>query len=210
MAVALTALFLALGGVSYGLAVGSIGSREIKNNSVRSVDIRNNDVRSQDVRNGSLLATDFRAGQLPAGPRGITGPQGPPGERGVSNAASVSQYVGGPLPESPPALLGRLDLPAGAYVVFARVVISGSTGGSAYVATCELDVGGSKDTAVVRDEAPAGGGSIPVTLTLLRNLASAGSATLGCYDTASEAASWNDLQITAISVGNVAPSVATP
>jgi hypothetical protein len=78
--VAYLALFIALGGTSYGVATGSIGSREIKNNSVRSKDIRNDDVRGKDIRtgtirssdvaNGSLLAKDFKRGQLPAGPPG--------------------------------------------------------------------------------------------------------------------------------------------
>ena len=51
MVVAMTALFLSLGGVSYGLATGAIDGREIKNNSIRTAD----------VRNGGLLGKDFRA-----------------------------------------------------------------------------------------------------------------------------------------------------
>jgi hypothetical protein len=49
MAVATIALFVSLGGVSYGVATGSIDSREIKNN----------DVRGKDVRNGTLSAFDL-------------------------------------------------------------------------------------------------------------------------------------------------------
>ena len=76
MVVALIALFVSFGGVSYGLATGSINSREIKNNSIRSKDVRDNAIRGLDVRNGSLSAADFTAGQLPAGPAGPAGPQG--------------------------------------------------------------------------------------------------------------------------------------
>ena len=36
MVVALIALFVAMGGVSYGVATGSIDGREIKNNTVRA------------------------------------------------------------------------------------------------------------------------------------------------------------------------------
>jgi hypothetical protein len=72
----LIALFVALGGTSYGLASGAIGSREIKNNTVRSKDIRNGQILSKDVRNGSLLSKDFKAGQLPREPAGATGPPG--------------------------------------------------------------------------------------------------------------------------------------
>jgi hypothetical protein len=49
MVVALIALFVALGGVSYGVATGSIDSREIKNNTVRGKDIRNRTIRFRDV-----------------------------------------------------------------------------------------------------------------------------------------------------------------
>jgi len=62
--VALIALFLAMGGVSYGLATGSIDSREIKNNTIRSNDIRNGQVRTQDVRNNNLRGEDIRSNTL--------------------------------------------------------------------------------------------------------------------------------------------------
>jgi len=45
------ALFLALGGSSYALTVGS-GS--IRNNSIRSVDVRNGQLRDRDMKRGSL------------------------------------------------------------------------------------------------------------------------------------------------------------
>jgi len=56
--IASTALFVSLGGVSYGVATGSIDSREIKNNAVRSNDIRNGTVRGGDVRNNSITGAD--------------------------------------------------------------------------------------------------------------------------------------------------------
>jgi len=100
--VASIALFIALGGTSYGLATGSIGSTEITNNSVRSKDLRNNDVRGKDIRNGTigspditdgaLLAKDFKAGQLPAGERGQRGPQGEPGTPG-EDATKLFAYI---------------------------------------------------------------------------------------------------------------------
>ena len=76
--ISLIALFVALGGTSYGLASGAIDSREIKNNTVRT----------KDVRNGSLLSRDFKAGQLPAGSRGATGPAGPAGRSALSALTS--------------------------------------------------------------------------------------------------------------------------
>ena len=67
MVVALIALFVSLGGVSYGVASGSIDSREIRNNSVRSKDIRNNSLLSRDVRDGALRSSDIREGEVRAG-----------------------------------------------------------------------------------------------------------------------------------------------
>ncbi len=56
--IASIALFVSLGGVSYGVATGSIDSREIKNNNVRSRDLRNNDVRGTDIRTGTVVGSD--------------------------------------------------------------------------------------------------------------------------------------------------------
>jgi hypothetical protein len=69
-------LFIVLGGTSWAVASGTIGSREIKNGSILSKDIKNGQVTGADVDNGSLAAKDFAKGQLkagPAGPRGAAG-----------------------------------------------------------------------------------------------------------------------------------------
>ncbi len=58
MGVALVALFVSLGGVSYGVATGSIDSREIKNNTIRTRDLRNNEVRGRDIRNSTIGGRD--------------------------------------------------------------------------------------------------------------------------------------------------------
>lgn len=54
------ALFVSLGGVSYGVATGFIDSREIKNNQVRSSDLRNNSIRTFDLRNNEVRGFDIR------------------------------------------------------------------------------------------------------------------------------------------------------
>jgi len=99
------ALFVALSGTSYAavaLDAGSVGSREIRNRSVKAVDIGRGAVRSRqiaanavttskiasgtinsdDVQDGSLLSTDFRPGQLPQGAKGDAGAPGPQGIQG--------------------------------------------------------------------------------------------------------------------------------
>src|SRR5829696_6741477 len=67
MAVALTALFVALGGVGYAAAV--IGSAQIKNNSVQSKDIRNRTISGKDVKGNSLRGIQINEaslGQVPS------------------------------------------------------------------------------------------------------------------------------------------------
>ena len=62
LAVSMVALFISLGGVGY--AAATIGSAQIKNNSVRSKDIRNNDIRGKDIRAGTLGSSDVKDNAL--------------------------------------------------------------------------------------------------------------------------------------------------
>ncbi len=64
LVIACIALFVALGGVSYGLATGSIDSREIADNTIRSKDIRDNSVYSRDLRNNDIRDIDIRNGTI--------------------------------------------------------------------------------------------------------------------------------------------------
>ena len=60
LVIACIALFVSLGGVSYGVATGFIDSREIKNNEIRSTDVRNNEIRTRDLRNNEIRGIDVR------------------------------------------------------------------------------------------------------------------------------------------------------
>jgi hypothetical protein len=87
MAVAFTALTVALGGTSYAIAqlpANSVGTKQLKKNAVTSVK----------VKDRSLLAKDFKRGQLPRGQRGPAGPQGAPGAPGAPGATNVTVRVG--------------------------------------------------------------------------------------------------------------------
>jgi hypothetical protein len=127
------AVFISLGGTSYGLASGAIGSRELRNNSVASADLRNNSVasadlrnndvrgrdiltgtiRSSDVGNASLLAEDFAPGQLPKGEKGD---RGPPGSDAQFNGAPAGGDLTGtyPNPQLAPGAVGSGELADGA------------------------------------------------------------------------------------------------
>jgi hypothetical protein len=62
MIVACLALFVALGGVGY--AAATIGSSQIKNNSIRSGDIRNSTITGKDVKNSGLTGSDIKNSSL--------------------------------------------------------------------------------------------------------------------------------------------------
>jgi hypothetical protein len=93
MGVALVALFVALSGTSYAvsrvaLPENSVGTTQLRNDSVTRAKIAHESITSVLIKDGSLLVQDFKAGQLPAGPAGpvgpagLAGPQGPKGDRG--------------------------------------------------------------------------------------------------------------------------------
>ena len=90
-AISLTALFVALGGTSYAL---TIGTSHVRDNSLTSADVRNNTLTTRDVRDRSLLARDFRPGQLPSGPAGPAGLMGPAGPQGAPGAVGERGETG--------------------------------------------------------------------------------------------------------------------
>jgi hypothetical protein len=61
------ALFMALGGVSYGFAAGSIDSREILNNTIRGKDVHQETLTGSDVKDGKLGGADLAADSLGGG-----------------------------------------------------------------------------------------------------------------------------------------------
>ena len=64
-ALSLIALFVALGGTTY--AAATIGSGQVRNNSLRSADIRNNSLSSKDIKNRSLRGVDIRGSTITGG-----------------------------------------------------------------------------------------------------------------------------------------------
>jgi hypothetical protein len=67
MAVAVTALIVALGGTSYAVvkpAPRSVGSKELKRNAVTSAHIKANAIKSSDVKDGSLTGKDVEESSL--------------------------------------------------------------------------------------------------------------------------------------------------
>jgi hypothetical protein len=87
MAVALLALFIAFGGTSYAtvhalVPANSVGTTQLKNDSVTRAKLAHQSITSALIKPGSLLASDFAPGQLPSGPQGPAGPAGASGPKG--------------------------------------------------------------------------------------------------------------------------------
>jgi hypothetical protein len=89
-------LFVVLGGSATAARV-LITGKNVKDGSLTGADIKKDSIVSSHIKNGSLLGEDFKAGQLPAGPKGDTGPQGPKGDSGSQGAKgdAGSQGVAG-------------------------------------------------------------------------------------------------------------------
>ena len=102
--IALCALFVALGGTSY--AVTKIGSKQIRNNTVRSVDIKNRTIKSRDIARG-VIGSTLQSSAAQA----------------VRDVGPTS--VGASQSYTPVATLGGLE--PGAYVLLAKVNQSSNT-----------------------------------------------------------------------------------
>jgi hypothetical protein len=64
LVIACIALFLSMGGVSYGLATGSINSREIRNNTIQSRDVRNGKILGRDLKRATVGGREVRESRL--------------------------------------------------------------------------------------------------------------------------------------------------
>ena len=96
---ATVAVFIALGGVSYAVATGSIDTREIKNNTIRGIDVRNGAVQAADLAPGALPprgATGAAGATGPAGTNGATGATGSTGSSGATGATGATGDQGPP------------------------------------------------------------------------------------------------------------------
>ena len=129
LVIACIALFIALGGVSYGLATGSIDGREIKNNSVTGADIRNASLRGNEAK-----PDGFGGGAIKEDTLGTV-----PFAQGVARAAVVN--------------------PAGQIVRERGGATALRTGPGRYAVTFANDVRGCIYNATIGDEATGGPGS---------------------------------------------------
>jgi hypothetical protein len=92
LVVACLALFVALSGVGY--AAATIGSAQIKNNSVKSADIKNGGIASKDLSSSTISALQGQKGEKgDTGAQGAPGAPGAPGADGADGTALAYAYV---------------------------------------------------------------------------------------------------------------------
>ena len=216
------ALIVALGGTSYAAVA-------IPKNSIGSKEIANSSITSKDVKNGALKAADFKAGQLPTGTGGSAGPAGPPGPAGATGQTGPAGPAGSAGPAGPQGPIGpstgfhtstpdvaqqfwntldqtvaTLDLPAGSYVLTAKVMGDNNSATDPALLDCQLRVNGSSvDTSgVVKVEDTSGADRAFIPLTGTATVQAATTATLVC-DSTTSTGTWTDRVISAVKVGSI-------
>lgn len=103
----------------------SLTTFDIADNTIHSFDIKNSTVRSADIRDGSLLAKDFKAGSLPAGPKGATGARGATGPAGADGSDGAPGVAGPAGTDGAPARWvlvdanGQIEAQSGGFTVIA-------------------------------------------------------------------------------------------
>lgn len=110
MAVALLALFMAIGGVGYAAKVAkqnSVTSKSIKNSTIVGADVKDDGLTGADILESSLQGLSGTTG-----PTGATGPTGPQGPQGIQGPSGVTGPAGGDLTGTYP----NLQIAAGAVV----------------------------------------------------------------------------------------------
>jgi hypothetical protein len=183
--VAYLALFVALGGGAYAagqLSKNTVGTKQLKRDSVTSLK----------VRDGSLRPEDFAKGTL-QGAEGAQGAQGPPGTPGTSRGFQAFGSVNYDKFSSSPygSTVVSLDVPPGAYFATASVAAETVNAITGTVICRLINEGGAGLRSATTRAQPvrADGTADNFTLTALFQVTSGQTLDLECYtDTATSGA----------------------
>lgn len=209
--VAMIALFVALGGVSY--AAGQIGTAQIKNgaitakklkrNAIVTAKIKNDAVTGAKIRNGAVTGAKVDESTLGTVPSAATlAGRGPAAfeSKGFISQGDVSPVN---LPSSAVTEVGALALPAGTYLVLGRGGINNNGSPVGAGQKCTLAAGGSEQTISFGALA---GGSDPgdrdeFSAQVIAHLPAPGQAVLSCeMNAAWESGNVTDPSIAAVSL----------
>ena len=173
---------------------------------------------------GSKGAGGLQGPQGAQGPQGLQGPQGVQGKQGaqgspgaqgpngvvnaLTNAAETGSCCQAVSSANGGAPVTTLALPAGRWVILAKVHINDEPGGEAskaqYSAICQLVAGTDSDYGNVQGTSSTviggvGSGST-ASMDVIHEFTAPGIASLNCFSPASAPAGWTDARITAIQV----------
>lgn len=212
--IALVALFVALGGTSYGAFVitgknvknGSLTGKDVKNNSLTGDDVKNGSLRGRDVKDRTLGNTDIRNNSL----RGGQINESTLGK--VPSAASADAVVSGNRAFSTfhdasillPTTLGTiatLNVPAGRYVVIANATMFNQSNTNSPLDSCSLTAGGDSDLQRFDVAGATSDDQESYTGTVVHDFAAAGAIGLSCQDGGTGDVKAQNLKITALQVG---------
>lgn len=221
MLVATAALVGVAGG---GYAASLVTGAQIKDGSITGADIKNKSIGLAKLTPAARTALAGRRGPAgtngaegprgaagPTGPAGATGPTGPAGAtgstgpRGPSEVLSVRRSNGGAVqPADSTITIKSLSLPAGSYLVTARLGVD-DLSGSRRVPECRLVVGSVQDSELVVlngtiNDSKSCHLSLPVTI------AAATPAVLQLVTPASSQTRFSESYITALKVESVTTS----
>jgi hypothetical protein len=202
--VALLALFVALGGTAVAASnalvpKNSVGSAQVINGSLQKADLSGRTITALRGDRGAPGPIGIQGPPGPAGTQGLRGDKGDKGDKGDPGAGGTDAYD-----KTKP--LGLDGLPAGNYLIVAKV---GSTGGTGdVVLDCTLNTapsGGGPTTQLDHASARANTGTgTPVTAIPLQALASFSvKQDLSLLCGATGGATVTDPQLSAISVGTI-------
>ena len=154
MAIALIALFVALGGSAYAL---TITGRDVKNGSLTGADIRRDSLSGRQIK-------ESKVGKVPKAK--VADRLGGRSVAQVTTRAFFAAQKAAKGFTGAETLIGKITLPAGAYIVSAKVTASNSATGT-LKAVCFLRAGTSEDRATVA-LAPGGNAANTGSLALLQ------------------------------------------
>lgn len=193
------ALFLGLGGAAYAatqLPRNSVGTAQLKPQAVTAGKIAKKTRRQLQGARGPAGAQGPQGKTGKQGPKGATGargaqgPRGDRGEKGEPGTGPAFEVFGADKAiTSTVAPVVAENLAAGAYVVSANVVVEAT---ATSTVTCTLTEGGEAVASL------AAGETTTLSLSVVRGLGSAGSATLNCSATGGATARYANLVATQV------------
>lgn len=193
--VAMVALFVALGGVSYA-AVGQIGTADIKNGAITKVKIKKDAVTGAKVKESSLGIVPNAANAAK-----LAGKE--PGAFESKGFSSPADDLAN-LPSNTNTTVATTSLPAGTYLVLARGGLNNNGGSNAAAGeNCSLSAGNGLQTiqfgALAKNGQP--GDREEFSMQVIATLDSPGAATLSCDMSGSwESGNVTDPSVVAVSL----------